>query len=155
MNSETKQKAVRLAPMLVLAGIIAFCMDKLVVAKSESVDYTLFWETGGAVEAGDYITFEFQHEYVKGGRPYTLTKRASCMPGQFLELRAHYHFCDGEKLGFIRERGDSGVPLSRFEWNGPVPEGHVFAFGDHEKSFDSRYWGFVPLSKTTKVVGIL
>lgn len=142
---------IKLAVLLMFVGLISYLMDHVVIARSASVDPSVFWPTSGKIERGDYVTFDFQHELIKGGRPYKLTKRVACLPGEQLILKGEYHYCNGKKLGRVLMFGESGVPLPAFEYSGNVPDGKVFLSGEHPSSFDSRYWGFISISELSKM----
>lgn len=48
----------------------------------------------------------------------------------------------GEELRLARESGHTDSELTR---TGKVPEGRVWLMGRTKLSFDSRYWGSVPM----------
>lgn len=137
-----------------IAGI-SYVMDNVVIARSASVYPTVFWPSSTKIERGDYVTFDFQHELIKGGRPYKLTKRVACLPGEELKLVGDHHYCNGKRLGKVLKFGTTGTPLTAFEYAGKIPDGMVFVEAEHPNSFDSRYWGFIAKEGLKRMTPIL
>lgn len=75
-----------------------------------------------------------------------LVKRVACLAGHRLRITDGAAECDGKYIGHIRHRSMEGTPLTPFYFEGTVPEGQVFLLGDHFFSYDSRYFGPIPLS---------
>jgi len=96
---------------------------------------------------GDIIVFIFPRDKDKD-----FIKRVVGEPGDTVEIRHKKIYINGkhwdEHFGVYREPGvDNLVPRDNF---GPVvvPEGSVFVMGDNrDRSYDSRFWGFVPIDQ--------
>ena len=99
-----------------------------------------------AIQTGSLVRFPRQDE-VTGGRKVYLLKRVGCLSKQSLKVSGKNYYCDGAYLGKAKEHDKKGRMVRNFEWDGPVPDGQFFAIADHKDSYDSRYYGFVELSK--------
>ncbi len=115
----------------------------LVFPMTESVKYNVLVKVGGTPAKGDYVNVALYHESIDKGQAVRLTKRVACVAGEVLKSERGANWCNGEFLGYVLKRDTQGVPLPQFTWNGPVPQDKVFLSGDHIRSFDSRYFGFV------------
>jgi len=132
---------------LVFAG--ASVSSRLIFSLTPSDGKRVFFKLGSPQEAqvGDYVVFPHRTERVKGCESSCLLiKRVVCGPGSLLEVRGLDYFCDGRYLGRARLRDSSGRPVEPFVWSGVIPSGKLFVMGSHEKSYDSRYFGFVDKS---------
>lgn len=79
-------------------------------------------------------------------------KRVIGLPGEKIEIIGHKIYVNGrpyeDRFGYYSEQTDfMGRAMEKGHF-GPikVPEGHLFVMGDNRNhSYDSRFWGFVPL----------
>lgn len=110
--------------------------------------------TPGEPIKGDLVSFCLQGEfadlakergYLQVGscendlRP--LLKRLAGLPGDYIE--------DGSLA--VRSVDSQGRPMPSVLTPGVIPSGMALVLADHEGSFDSRYFGFVPLKNLQRV----
>lgn len=107
---------------------------------------TKLYNTWGSINRGDIIVFRFPAE-----RDKDYIKRVIGLPGDTVELRQRVLYVNGAKwddpYGVYKD-GFSGAGFDKTANFGPytVPKDNVFAMGDNrDRSFDSRYWGPVPI----------
>jgi len=92
----------------------------------------------------DIVVFIFPRDKSKD-----FIKRVIALPGEKVEIRDNKIYID-DKLypdPYGHYENSKGTYVFRGKF-GPVkvPEGHVFVLGDNrDHSYDSRYWGFVPI----------
>jgi signal peptidase I len=84
-------------------------------------------------------------KYYKKGTLFI--KYAKCLPGEKLEVKGFNFYCNGKFIAKAKPTDIKGVKVKHFEYNGTVPPNEVFMYAPHPRSFDSRYWGFVPFNK--------
>jgi type IV secretory pathway protease TraF len=147
VSPEIVKKVLVLAALVV---VIWVAMSRIIVAKGESVPYTVFWVSPNAVaKLSDFVTLSVSHPVI-GDEPVMLTKQIVCDEGQRIERTADAFICDGQRLGGFITRTWDDKALEPFEANVVIPPGQAFVMGTHPRSFDSRYFGLV--DKATLVV---
>ena len=143
-----------LSPKWLLVGLLAlpvyFLQGKLVVITSDSIPHRFLVKTDSAPQKGDYALFQISHE-LTDEEPVTLTKKIACYAGDVLQVENRDYYCEGHYLGRAKLSSRQGAPLTPFVHNGPIPAGYAFALGEHQDSFDSRYWGLIEIAMTERL----
>ncbi|NAZ24103.1 MAG: signal peptidase I [Thermocrinis sp.] len=130
----------------VIFGLLFFWLSpvKVVYTMDYSLPYKwwLWSEIFFKIQKGDYVEFAppVENEYTKGK---ILVKRVVCMPKETLKTVGLNYYCNGVYLGRARTQDSKGRPVSLFKYEGEIPNGCYFVMGEAEKSYDSRYFGFV------------
>lgn len=70
-------------------------------------------------------------------------KYIRCKEGEVLTIKNLDYFCEGKFIGSAKTKDKDGRDIKTFVFNGVIPKDKFFVMGTHERSFDSRYWGFV------------
>lgn len=146
---------------LFITAISAFIAYGLVhhlsISLTNSVGYHLFYiskkPTPASIKRWNYVLFtipetkvkEVQKE-MKHFKTRILVKQAACMPGDRLSVRDRKFYCNGMYLCTAKVKALNGESLEFFHFNGYIPKGYFFAFGQNKNSFDSRYYGLVSLN---------
>lgn len=143
---------------LVVLGVIVFAvmagMDRIHLAKGDSVPNTLYWSMPGQRPVlGSFVTLSVSHPII-GEKPAALTKMVACDEGMTVRLVDHAFYCDDKRLGGYLTQTWDGKPLTLWP-GGVVPKGEAFLMGTHPRSFDSRYFGPKPKDSMVVVRGLL
>lgn len=124
---------------------IHYLSGKLIVNVSPSLNVRTLWLIDGEVKANDYVVFDFEHQLVPEGLT-RMSKRVGCMHPSYIDIIVNDYFCDGNHLGTALEMDKDGNAMPRYLTKGQIPIGEAFVVGDHERSFDSRYYGLLKVS---------
>ena len=79
-------------------------------------------------------------------------KKIACAEGDNLVAKNREFYCNNYPLGVSKTHSKKGVPLDSFEYEGIIPENHVFLMNEHKDSYDSRYYGLVSKNEITALV---
>ena len=156
MTEKEENPLVELAKTLISAAILAFgirsCVAEARFIPSESMLPTLEIDDRLIIEKisyrfrkperGDVVVFSPTDALKQEKFNEAFIKRVIGLPGDVVEVREGNVYVDGEKL---TEKYILDAPNYDY---GPVevPEGQYLVFGDNRNnSYDSRYWGFVPI----------
>lgn len=138
---------------LSLAGAYAL-LKSILIPATHSVHPHVLFRTGQAASLQDqYVSFLLNDDYLPGGSSH-LVKRLGCIAGQYLMREANQFYCDGKQIALVMLRDSYGKSLPQFHYAGIIPEGKAFAVGDTINSYDSRYWGFISIADTERLVPI-
>lgn len=136
--------------LIATVGLAWTLTEHLLVTTTPSLSQRVFWKSNDisnidTVKKGDFIIFD---QYLPEPKKETrsVIKRVACASGDTLSVQGDSYYCNGQYLGIAKHKSLLGNPLTPFVYNGTVPQGSVFAMGDHRDSYDSRYWGFKKLN---------
>ena len=97
---------------------------------------------------GEFAELALERGYLEPGSCpsglRSLLKRLAGLPGDFVDSSAFP----------IRSVDSHGRPMLPAHISGVVPSGMALVLADHEGSFDSRYFGFVPLKHLQRVEAV-
>ncbi|WP_169726998.1 conjugative transfer signal peptidase TraF [Desulfovibrio cuneatus] len=142
---------------LVLVGCLAHAAG-FRINPTPSLPKGLYRLTEGPPVKGDLVTFCLQGEFAElalqrgylqagscpsGLRP--LLKRLAGLPGDYIEADALA----------IRSVDSQGRHMPSVLQSGVIPSGMAFVLADHAGSFDSRYFGCVPLQSLHQMEKVL
>lgn len=96
---------------------------------------------------GDYLLF---HKQLYQAQTDQLLKMVGCAPGQLLRVANSEYYCGEKYLGHALANDSKGKQLPQFIYNGPVPAGSLFMIGNHPRSYDSKYFGFIHADSVLK-----
>ena len=125
--------------------------QRLSLSVSPSLDHRLFFllrlPGKDKIRTGDHIVFshpdtEHIHQGLSDGKDL-LIKKIGCSPGEILTAGGNGIYCQGTFLGKSLPNDGLGRQLPQFAYIGLIPANKYFMIGRHERSFDSRYFGFI------------
>ena len=127
----------------------------ILIPATHSVFPSVLYRTGKpATKQDDYVSFFRTDSYLPDGKSL-LVKRLGCVEGQYLSRIGNQFYCDGKQIAHSMLRDSHGKSMPFFSYTGVIPEKKAFAVGDTANSYDSRYWGFINLSETEKLIPII
>lgn len=145
-----------LVGILILAYMGWMAPQRIVFSFTNSVGHRLFYYKPNPapqqINKGDFVVFDIQTDLIPHCRPCKVVKMVGCIEGESLKSTDDgAYFCEKEFLGLAKSRTKKGQPLSRFSYEGKVPDQCIFATSNHIDGYDSRYFGFV---EKNRIVGI-
>jgi conjugative transfer signal peptidase TraF len=157
-------RARRFVHVLALAAATAFFAAeagrRAVWNLSASVPRGLYWTRPQAPCAlGSLVTFQppgpvatviRSRGYLPPGAG--LLKRVVALPGDPVCVRQDGYYANGRRIGDVARADRAGRPLALYSFCGLVPEGSAFVATSAPLSYDSRYFGPVPVASLTVVV---
>ena len=136
--------------LLGLMLVYGYCAHSFIIVANttESLPYRFFVLNKHAIprttvpQKDRYVLFTHEKTNI------SMIKHVKGVPGSTIRLDAHRNlWVDDFCVGVVRDTTSTGKPLSPIHAR-IVPEGFVFVYATHERSFDSRYqeMGLVPIS---------
>lgn len=136
---------------IVIYYLIGMFITHIVVNVSNSHSGIIFWKSDEKPEKSDLVYFDFEHELLPK-KFKTLSKRLICIENDNLVINDQFIVCNKKKYRIKRNiKTGSGKSIEQFYYSGIVPKNKAVVWGSNLESFDSRYWGFINLQKTSKM----
>lgn len=104
------------------------------------------------IERGDFITFQpQQNRMTERFNNQYITKMVGGVAGDEIKVAQGILYINGKEFGKLDIADKAAKALhvdeKSFERTVTVPSGYLFMVGTMPRSFDSRYWGFLPISE--------
>ena len=129
---------------LCIALILGFWMPgHISVTLTPSLGHRVFYLSQAEdmdFNRGDYLLFRKDLDHAQTD---FLLKEVGCAPGDRLTEVGRQFFCNQILLGEALEKDSKGNTLPLFVYDGVIPEGKFFMKGIHERSYDSKSFGFI------------
>ena len=120
------------------------------VTLTPSLGYRIFFLTepeSNFFKEGDYLLFQ---KHLQNAKTDRLLKKVGCASGHRLTVSNGAYYCDENYLGHALVRDTKGNQLPQFIFNGVVPANSLFMIGNHPRSYDSKYFGFIHTGNVLK-----
>lgn len=108
------------------------------------------FKTPNTIIKNDYIVFIAPEKLKEPFANHLFIKKIGAVAGDRITVKNNLLFINGDfitKLDRVEKAAQIlGVSQDSFEREEIVPAGYVFAMGTKPRSYDSRYWGFLPIS---------
>jgi conjugative transfer signal peptidase TraF len=150
---------------VVFTAAFYFSLSNFYVNISASVPIGVYLIAGDQnIQRGDYVVFYLPETIANKvrGRPWfdekiSLLKIVSGLPGDTYGVKGGYYYINGEPVGRTSLNDKQGKPLPQLPaGEHTVRPAHFLPLGIAVNSFDSRYYGEIPLTKVkVKVVPLL
>lgn len=156
-NNKGRVPSLAVFALLVLFLTVAELLWKHIsFTVTDSVGYHLFYVIYDThrIEKGNYVIFTINPQKIEVNEvrkelekfnTHKLIKQVACLPGDKLDVKKSKFYCNGKYLGKAKKRALDGERLTHFKFDGVIPKGYFFAYGKDKNSFDSRYFGLVPM----------
>ncbi len=132
--------------VLTLALTVGLLLPRhFTVTLTPSLSHRIFFLSAvdkNKIRRGDYLLFRKESPW-NIEAPENMVKEVGCVGGDRLRVINNEYFCNGFFLGKALSVDSDGKRLDTFLFNGKIPEGSLFMIGDHPRSYDSKYYGFI------------
>lgn len=102
---------------------------------------------------GEYVAFstDLLQPYVK--KDATIVKKIVGMKGDHIQIKDGIVFVNGQKQAVLNPDALIKLKKTKSQMNADyiIPDNSLFVLGAYERSYDSRYWGLLPMAKDEKI----
>lgn len=107
-------------------------------------------ETPSKVEQGDLVVFIAPKQLGENIAGHLVIKKVGAVAGDRIQIEKGMLYINDVKVGPLDVADKAAIRMNvsvdSFSRSEVVPEGFVFAIGTKPRTFDSRYWGMLPVS---------
>lgn len=138
--------------VLALAAICFRAAGFFAVSLTASLGKRLYWldKNVSQIKRGDYVIYRHSNIATEF-KEQSMIKLVCCDEGDDLEVdNKKVLTCNGEFIGRAKETALNGTKLKNFVWNGKIPAGMFLPMGEHQDSYDGRYYGFIAKANVVK-----
>ncbi|NNH79196.1 signal peptidase I [Acinetobacter sp. ANC 5380] len=134
---------------------IGFAID---ISNISSNDHIFFKidkkaKTYSQLNKGDYVAFssDLLTPFVR--KDATVVKKVVGMKGDHVQIVDGVVSINGEKLAVLLPDALIKLKKTKEQFNADfiIPDDKLFVLGSYERSYDSRYWGLLPMKKDEKI----
>lgn len=105
------------------------------------------------INVGDYISFSSTKLEPFVSRESTIVKKVVAKQGDHIQIKGLELFINGKKHAELHPAALAKLKknVTQMQADYIVPKNALFVLGSYYRSFDSRYWGVLPIMENTKV----
>ena len=146
-----KNRLVIVSVCLIAGYFASKVPGRITICKTKSVKYCVYWTTPYNIDSETKLKDRYIRAIIDIDLPNTdckpcqIVKRVGCDSLSPIQVKDKVFYCDGNPIGEAFR--DDFMPM-----NGIIPEDKVFLIGDHQSSYDSRYFGLVEKSKINAII---
>jgi conjugal transfer pilin signal peptidase TrbI len=135
---------------LAMSVSIFYMTSHLGFNRSNSLDFTLYWHKPikGDIQKGRYYLIEYKDDRYSG----LINKKVACISGETVVRVNDMFLCNGNEfittIKLTHDRGGNAYP----QYMGRELVESAFVIGDKANSYDSRYFGAVPIANFKREV---
>lgn len=110
-------------------------------------------KTYSGINIGDYISFQTTKLEPFVSRDSTIVKKVVAKQGDHIQIKGFELFINGIKHAELHPAALTKLKknVKQMQADYIVPKNAVFVLGSYYRSFDSRYWGVLPIKENSKV----
>lgn len=115
------------------------CID----AKMSLVRY----KTPSTISRGDYVVFVAPDKMGYRFAGHLVIKEVGAVPGDKVTIQGDKLFINGKQAGVldVADKASQLLRVKSFDRDEIVPQGEIFVMGTKPHTYDSRYWGLLPV----------
>jgi len=115
----------------------------------DSFMHIVHYKTPDRIKAGEYVVFVGPEVMKEPFAGHLVIKQVAAIAGDSIKVNDGYIYINGEKVGQLDVADKAakrlGVSEDSFNLEKTIPDGFIFVRGTKPRSFDSRYWGLLPI----------